>query len=169
MSHSRSVVFSKSLEQGKYPDNLKFTLISAIYKGKGSKSNPDNYRPISVLSARLFEKLVHKQLFPYLKDLLSKSQSGFKPEHSIETNHLNATNKWIINTDDGRFNLTLSLDLRKAFDTVDHNILLKKLHYYGIKNRSLALFESYLSNRIQYCSIDGHDSQHKINPTGIPH
>ena len=148
VSHSLSVVFSKSLEQGKYRNNLKFARISAIYKGKGSKSNPDNYRPISVLSAvaRHFEKLVHQQLFPHLKDLLLKSQSGFRPEHSTEASLLNKTNKWIINIDEGRFNLTLFLDLLKAFDTVDHNILLKLLEYSGIKSKSLAWFESYLSN-----------------------
>ena len=118
--------------------------------------------------ARLFEKLVHQQLFPYLKNLLSKSQSGFKPEHSTETSLLNTTNKWIINIDESRFNLTLFFDLRKAFDTVDHNILFKKLEYYGIKNKNLTWFESYLSSRMHCCSIDGHDSQHKINPAGIP-
>ena len=100
--HSLSVVFSKSLEQGNYQGNLKLARINTIYKGKGSKLNPDSYRPISipVLSAvvRLFEKLSHQQLiFPYLKDLLSKTQSGFKPEHSTETSFLNTTDKWIIN------------------------------------------------------------------------
>ena len=60
------------------------------------------------------------------------------------------------------------MDLRKAFDTVDHKILLKKLYYYGIANNDLAWFESYLSNWIQYCSIDGHDSERKTNPDGIP-
>ena len=81
-----SIIFSKSLKQGQYPDNLKLSRISAIYKGKGSKSNPDHYRPISVLSAvaRLFEKLVHQQLFPHLKDLLSVNQPGFKPGHSTK-------------------------------------------------------------------------------------
>ena len=82
-----SIIFSKSLKQGQYPDNLKLSRISAVYKGKGSKSNPDHYRPISVLYAvaRLFAKLVHQQLFPRLKDLLSVNQSGFKPGHSTET------------------------------------------------------------------------------------
>ena len=70
--------------------------------------------------------------------------------------------------DKGYFNLTLFLDLRKAFDTVDHKILLKKLYYYGIASNDLAWFESYLSNRIQYCSIDGHDSEPKTNPAVIP-
>ena len=113
VSHSVSVVFSKSLEQGKYSDNLKLARISTICKGKDSKSNPDNYRPLSVLSdvARPFEKLVHQQLLPYVKDLLSKSHSGFKTKHSTETSLLNTTDKWIINTDKGRFNLILFLDL----------------------------------------------------------
>ena len=64
-----SIIFSKSLAQGKYPDNLKLARISAIYKGKGSKSNPDNYRPISVLSAvaRLFENWYINSFFPTLK------------------------------------------------------------------------------------------------------
>ena len=104
-----STIFSKSLKQGKYPDNLKLSRISAFYKGKGSKSNPDHYRPISVLSAvaTLFEKLVHQQLFPHLKDLLSVNQSGFKPGHSTETSLLNTTNSWIINMDKGYFRLRL--------------------------------------------------------------
>ena len=165
-----SIIFSKSLKQGQFPDNLKLSRISAIYTGKGSNSNPDHYKPISVLSAvaRLFEKLVHQQLFPHLKDILLVNQSGFKPGHSTETSRLNTTNSWIINMDKGYFNLTLFLDLRKAFDTVDHKILLKKLYYYGIANNDLAWFESYLSNRIQYCSIDGHNSEPRTNPAGIP-
>ena len=165
-----SIIFSESLKQGQCPDNLKLSRISAIYKGKGSKSNPDHYRLICILSAvaRLFEKLVHQQLFPHHKDLLSVNQSGFKPGHSTEISLLNTTNSWIINMDKGYFNLTHFLDLRKAFDTVDHKILLKKLYYYGIADNDLAWFESYLSNRIQYCSIGGHDSEPKTNPAGIP-
>ena len=111
---------------------------------------------------------MHQQLSPHLKDLLSVNQSGFKPGHSTETSLLNTINSWIINLDKGCFNLTLFLDLRKAFDTVGHKILLKKLYYYGIANNDLAWSESYFSNRIQYCSINGHDSEPKPNPAGIP-
>ena len=67
-----------------------------------------------------------------------------------------------------KFNLTLFLSLRKAFDTVDHNILLDKLKYCGVEGKHLAWFESYLSNRAQYCSVDGHNSEFRKNPAGIP-
>ena len=97
IAYPLSEIFSQSLSTG----NLKVARISAIYKGKGSRSNHDNYRPISVLSvvSRLFEKLVHEQLYSYIKDSLSKRQSGFKPGHSTELSLLNTTNKWIINID----------------------------------------------------------------------
>ena len=87
---SLAVLFNKSITEGIFPDNLKISRISAIYEGKGTRSNPDHYRAISVLSviARLFEKLVHNQLFTFLKTDLSEVQSGFKPGFSTETSLL---------------------------------------------------------------------------------
>ena len=81
---------------------------------------------------------------------------------------LNTTNHWILNIDKKYYNLTLSLDLRKAFDTVAHDILIKKLDLYGIRGTELAWFKSYLSNRLQYCCINGINSDSKINPAGVP-
>ena len=81
---------------------------------------------------------------------------------------LNTTNRWILNIDKKYYNLTLFLDLRKAFDTVAHDILIKKLALYGIRGTELAWFKSYLSNRLQYCCIDGINSDSKINPAGVP-
>ena len=98
-----------------------------------------------------------------MKGTLSKCQSGFKPGHSIETSLLNATKSWIMNIDNGLYNLTLFLDLRKAFDTVNHEILLRKLESYGIKDTENAWFKSYLSNHLQYCSTDGKTLDYKIN------
>ena len=160
-----SLIFSESLEIGVFPDNLKLARISAIFKGKGSRSNSDHYRPISVLSviARLFEKIVHQQLYDFLKESLSITQSGFKPGCSTETSLLNTTNRWILNIDKKFLNLTLFPDLRKAFDTVAHQILIQKMDFYGIKGIELAWFKSYLSNRMQYCCIDDTNSDYKVN------
>ena len=128
-------IFSESLEIGVLPDNLNLARISAIFKGKGSRSNPDHYRPISVLSVitRLFEKIVHQQLYDFLKESLSVTQSGFKRGCSTETSLLNTTNRWILNTDKKYLNLRLFLDLRKAFDTVAHEILIQQMDFYGLK------------------------------------
>ena len=131
---SLAVIFNRSFKEGIFPDNLKVARICPIYKGKGSKSDPDNYRPISVLSvvARLFEKLVHDQLLKHLDKYLYSNQSGFRPRHSTETSLLNATNQLFLNIDRGQYNVAVFIDLRKAFDTVNHNILLCKLwHYCG--------------------------------------
>ena len=163
-------IFSESLEIGVFPDNLKLARISAIFKGKGSRSNPDHYRPISVLSviARLFEKIVHQQLCDFLKESLSFTQSGFKPGCSTETSLLNTTNRWILNINKKYLYLTPFLDLRKAFDTVAHEILIQKMDFYGIKGIELAWFKSYLSNRMQYYCIDGTNSDYKVNVAGVP-
>ena len=163
-------IFSESLEIGVFSDNLKLARINAIFKGKGSRSNPDHYRLISVLSviARLFEKIVHQQLHDFLKESLSVTQCGFKPGCSTETSLLNTTNRWILNMDKKYLNLTLFLDLRKAFDTVAHEILIQKMDFYGIKGIELAWFKSYLSNRMQYCCIDRTNSDYKVNAAGVP-
>ena len=122
------------MESGVFPDNLKIDAICPIYKGEGSKSSPNNYMPISVLPivARLFEKIIHNQLYDHIKGRLYKYQSGFRPKHSMETAVLNALNRWFLNIDQGQYNLVVVLDLRKAFDTFNHEILLKKLGHYGV-------------------------------------
>ena len=87
------------MESGVFPDNLKIAAICPIYKGEGSKSSPNNYRPISVLPivARLFEKIIHNQLYDYIKGRLYKHQSGVRPKHSMETAILNALNRQFLN------------------------------------------------------------------------
>ena len=131
-----------------------------IYKGKGCKSNPDNYRPISVLSviARTFEKLVHDQLSEFFRDSFYKFQSGFRQNHSIQTALLDTTSEWFVNIDTGKYNLAVFIDFRKAFHTVGYDILLFKLSHYGVIGTKLRWFKSYLSNRQQYCSLSDSNS-----------
>ena len=129
-----ATIFNESTQCGTFPNNLKIRKVCPVYKGKGSKSHPDNYRPIPVLSviARLFERLIHEQLFPYFNDYLYKNQSGFRPKYSTQIALLSTSNHRLLNIDKGDYNIAVVLDLRKAFDTVDHNLLILKLEYYGI-------------------------------------
>ena len=164
-----SVIFNKSTRKGVFLKNLKIGKICPVYKGKGSKSDPDNYRPISVLSviARVFEKLIHKQLFPYFNDYLYKNQSGFRPKYLTQSALLNTTNQWLLNMDNRNFNLAVFLDVRKAFNIVDHNVLIQKFEYYGIQGIELQWFKFYLGGRQQYCSINNHDSPLILAISGI--
>ena len=86
---------------------------------------------------------------------MSKNQSGFRANHSTVTALLEATDSWAYNIDNGKINGAIFLDLKKAFDTVDHQILLSKLSYYGIHGKSFKWFQSYLENRTQKCSVNG--------------
>ena len=116
------------------------------------------------------ERILYDQLYNYLTkfELLSDSQFGFRKFHSTATALLDCTNDWYMNLDRKMFNLVVLIDLKKAFDTVDHQILLKKLELYGIKGQALSFLESYLSNRNQKCQIQGSVSSEKLIKCGVP-
>ena len=164
-------IFNRSLQQGIFPEDLKNAFVSPIYKN-GDKSDCSNYRPISILStiAKVLEKTVYNQLISYLNEnnILSNSQFGFRKQHSTTTSLLNATNNWLLNIDKGLINGVLFLDLRKAFDTVDHKILIEKLKLYGITGVALKWFISYLEKRYQSCKVNNVKSSRKLIECGVP-
>ena len=110
---------------------------------------------------------MHDQFYCYLtsNDLLSKYQSGFRPNHSTLTALLETTNSWCVNIDNG---LLVFIDLKKAFDTIDHNILLIKLKHYGVDNNALTWFHSYLTNRKQNDFANGNFSDSCPITYGVP-
>ena len=126
-----------SFATGIYPDKLKIAKVNPIYKGKGDTCEFSNYRPISLLSNinKIFEKLVYSRVYTYLNlhNCIYDLQFGFRSKHS--TNHAltSLTENIREALDKSNFAVGIFIDLQKAFDTVDHQILLSKLHHYGIR------------------------------------
>ena len=166
-----SYIFNLSLSEGKFPDDWKSARVCPIFKS-GKRDECANYRPISILSAisKIFEKLVFEQLSRYLttNKILTDYQSGFRKGFSTCFSLLRTTNEWLVNMDKGLINGVVFLDLKKAFDTVDHDILIKKLEFYGIKNNTLRWFISYLSHRKQVCKVGMSVSNSENIKTGVP-
>ena len=168
---SLTAIFSAFICTGIFPQEWKASRVSPVYNN-GSRNNPSNYRPISVISAvaKMFEKIVYDQLYEYLngRNLLNASQSGFRSLHSTLTALLEATNSWSVNIDNGLVNGVVFIDFRKAFDTIDHKIMLQKLGNYGVDPNSLRWFKSYLTDRAQKCRVNAHLSNSKSVTCGVP-
>eukprot|EP00795_Rhopilema_esculentum_P017922 gene17922-biopygen753 len=132
----------------------------------------DNYRPISVLPviSKVFERVVHNQLYDYLEanNMLSERQFGFRKRSSTQHAVTFFSDFIRTNMDRGLMTGAVFIDLRKAFDTVDHERLLSKLLHYGIKNKELCWFESYLFGRTQIVSYDGALSENQAISCGVP-
>lgn len=171
ISSSLVQIFNVSIETSTFPDAWKIARVTPIYK-EGEKSEKSNYRPISVLPviSRLFEKLIFDQLYQYMNEngFLSPDQSGFRALHSTITCLLKCTDDWYNGMDKGILTGMIFIDLKKAFDTVDHEILCQKLAHYGVLSRELSWFKSYLANRKQYCRVNGVDSNMGSIEVGVP-
>ena len=144
------LIFNKSLTEGQFPNLMKPADVVPLYKGK-SREYVTNYRPISLLItiSKILEKIVYKRTYQHLENTnqLYKSQYGFRSKHSCENAISELTSEIIKGNDIGLHTLTVFLDLSKAFDTLNHNILYEKLNRYGIRGTCLNWFRSYLSNR----------------------
>ena len=166
-----TLVINQSLNTGIFPDTLKVAKVMPLLK-KGDNNLLNNYRPISLLPAisKVFEKIVYRQIYSYLEqhNLLLKSQYGFRTDHSTELAGLEFVDRILHDMDNKQFPLAIFLDLSKAFDTLDHTILLTKLKHYGILGVPLKWFTSYLSNRKQYVQLDSVKSNLLDIKTGVP-
>lgn len=164
-------IINSSFSTGIFPNQLKIAKITPIYKS-GDKSNINNYRPISVLPffSKIFEKLMFNRVTEYLKKhcLLSPSQFGFQQGLSTYMALLEMQSNIVEAMDNGRFSLGIFFDLSKAFDTVNHGILLKKLENFGIRGFTQLWFTDYLSNRTQFVYFKGSNSQTTKITCGVP-
>ena len=164
-------IFNLSLRSQKFPSSWKISCITPLSKD-GDATDPSNYRPISVLPAlgKLLERVAHTQLYSYFHshDIFSHSQSGFRKGHSTQTCLLDFLDNVYQEVDQGRVCVVLFLDLRKAFDTVNHNILTEKLIQYGLEESSANWLKSYISGRKQITKISNVKSESKEITWGVP-
>ena len=171
ISKSLAKIFNKSLLVGSFPEGWKVSKVAPIFKA-GVKSEMGNYRPISVLStvAGVFERLVYDQLSYFMEqhEYLLQYQPGFRKFHSTITAMLKNSNHWLLNMNKGLYNGVVFFYIKKAFDTVGHDILLSKLSKYGVIGIEFEWFMSYLTDRKQSCTLSGETSSVKIVKCGIP-
>ena len=168
---SLTFIFNFSVITKIFPDDLKVAKVAPVFK-KGERDDLGNYRPISVLPtvARVLEKLIFDQLFQYFSEneLLGNEQYGFRSLYSTALALGKVTNSWLLNIDNGKINSAVFLDIRKAFHTVDHKILLDKLKCYGMPENEITFFSSYLDNRQQCCHVNGMTSSTRKITCGVP-
>ena len=150
------ILFQKCISEGVFPDCFKIAQVIPLFKG-GDNKDPHCYRPISLLPtiSKIFEKLLATRLIKFLTKhkVLSPDQFGFRAKFSTEYAIVDIYDKLIKNLDEGLSSCAIFLDLAKAFDSVSHAILLRKMHCYGIRGIALQLFKSYLSSRSQFVKL----------------
>lgn len=170
-SNILTCLFNRMLEQGSYPDCLKIGRITPVFKG-GDTSDACNYRPISTISvfSKIFEKLLVNRLVKFMSkhNILYKFQYGFRKGCSTTTAIVELVDFLISEIDNKNVIGGLFLDLKKAFDTLDHNILLKKLEYYGVRGLANDIIRSYLKDRQQFVSIENSRSRMRTFNIGVP-
>ena len=164
-------IFNLSFSTGVVPAQLKIAKVIPIFKA-GDKSSMDNYRPISLLSSfsKILEKLVALRLMNFLNnnDILSKWQFGFRLGHSTSHPMVHFLNKITDALNNKKHTIAIFCDLKKAFDTCNHKILLAKLKKYGVDGSELDWFQSYLSNRKQFVSVGNGSSSLLEITLGVP-
>ena len=166
-----TLISNQILRTGIFPKELKISRVKPLFKS-GDPLQFNNYRPVSLLPSlsKIFEHVIFDQIMCYLTEnsLLSSEQFGFRPGHSTELAALRMVDHIIKQMDNGKLPLCIYIDLSKAFDTLNYDILMSKLEYYGITGKENELLRSYLTGRSQYVEVNGHKSSHLQISTGIP-
>ena len=167
-----SRLINHCIDTGTFPSAWKTVKVSPIYKGQGSKDDKNNYRAISVLPllSKIFEKHVHQALYSYMRNnnLLYTLQSGFRRSYSTETALIRLTDQLLSDMDKDQVSGLVFVDYKKAFDLIDHDILLSKLEAYGIISKELTLLANYLKGRRSSVVIGGVQSEYRLITHGVP-
>ena len=170
LSKPLSELFNLSTKLGSFPDSCKIAKLKPLFK-KGSKTNPSNYKPISLLHliSKIVEKLIHGQTSSFLSnnELFYNYQSGFWKNDSTDSCLTFLHDKILKGFDKGLMTGMILVDFQKAFDTIDHGILLKTLSAIGFSNHTVGCFKSYLSNRFRVNLENCHSDPSNIT-CGVP-
>ncbi len=166
------IIFRKSLDTGTLPEDWKYANITPIYKNKGSKNETTNYRPVSLTSVvcKILEKVIRKQIVHHMKrnKLFSSYQHGFLEKRSCLSNLLTTMEDWTQILEDKGAVECVYLDFMKAFDTVPHQKLLKKLHGYQITGKVYSWISQFLTGRHQRVIVNGTPSKEEKVVSGVP-
>jgi len=164
-----ATIINKSMEQGFFPEQLKIAKIIPIYKSK-EKDKFNNYRPISLLSSisKIYEKVIYKRIYTFVEPSLYANQFGFRSKRSTVHAVMELCTDIIESLEKKQITMATFLDLSKAFDTIDHNILINKLYMYGIRGIALDWFKSYLTHRKHFIQYKAHCSPMNFIETGVP-
>ena len=158
-----------SIINSKFPNNLKLADVSTIFK-KDDATNVKNYRPVSVLPvvSKIYERVMQEQLSAYFEYILSSHMCGYRKGYNTQLDLLALTEKWKKILDKGGFAGAMFMDLSKAFDTINHDLLIVKLHANGVGKDALILIKDYLSNRNQRVKINSTLSSWSELDQGVP-
>ena len=171
ISDSLTYLYNLCIDKSYFPDMLKQAKIIPLHKS-GDKLDTSNYRPISILSnlSKPLEKHIHKHLMSHLtvNNLLHPNQSGFRKQHSCHTALTNLVEEWLMNINNNEYTGVLFVDFAKAFDVIDHKLLLRKLALYKFSDESLSLIKSFISNRQHMVVLGNVQSQYKCQTYGVP-
>ena len=159
------------MREGVYPGHFKVAKVVPVYKGE-DPTQFGNYRPVSVLPvlSQIFERVLQTRLIEFLenKKTLVPGQYGFRAGHSTAMAVLDMVERIRTAWNEGHSALGVFIDLKKAFDTVDHSLLLAKLEHYGVRGKALELITSYLEGRMQYVVYGGCESARGEISCGVP-
>ena len=160
-----------SFQQGVFPEELKIAAVTPLYKAKDPMMF-NNYRPISLISvfAKILERLMYNRLLKFINkyQIFNKHQFGFRDKHSTFMALIILLENFVNAIDNGKCAVGIFLDFQKAFNTVDHCILLDKLYFYGIRGQAFDWFSSYLHNHQQLVNYCGCESDLKNIKCGVP-
>lgn len=171
ISEALAYIVNLVLKTGVFPAQLKVARVTPIYKG-GGINNMSNYRPVSVLStlSKVFEGVIHDRLLSFFNKygIITTCQYGFQKNKSTEQALTIIKDQIITNMENKKFTLGLFLDLKKAFDSIHYDILLRKLSRYGIRGVTLKLLQNYLHNRYQLVQMKTATSSRLQLTQGVP-